>query len=61
MLRDVRERLEMSRDELGAELDLSGKTIKRMESSGAPRYVRLALIGLLVTLGKRYGILWPDH
>lgn len=61
LVRYVREALGMTQPELAEAFGLSEQTIRRYERIGAARIVRLALIGLLVTLGKPYGILWPER
>ncbi len=55
----VRAALGLTVNELAELLELSPRTIERMESEGARAYIRLALVGLLVTREKPFGYLWP--
>lgn len=61
LLKRVREHEELTQAELGDVFEISEQTIYRYERLGAARLVRFALIGWLVTRGKPFGILWPEH
>jgi hypothetical protein len=48
-------------EKLANEFGMSPLTLRKYESSGGPRWMRFALIGLLESQGKPYGVLWPEN